>query len=100
MCSQYLRPARGGDSRRGQILLQRHHHARHRNHLSIFGVGLFCWVIFTLAVYALTFFYRNISLLPLITIPGSFLFDRIHQQTYFIYVAIPGFPKLMLCYVT
>jgi hypothetical protein len=24
--------------------------------LSIFGVGLFCWVIFTLAVYALPFF--------------------------------------------
>jgi hypothetical protein len=27
--------------------------------LSIFGVGLFCWVIFTLAVYALPFLRRT-----------------------------------------
>src|SRR4030095_16777275 len=32
MCCQYLRPARGGGGRRGQILSQRRHHARHRNH--------------------------------------------------------------------
>jgi hypothetical protein len=27
--------------------------------LSIFGIGLFCWLIFTLAVYALPFFILN-----------------------------------------
>ncbi len=27
--------------------------------LSIFGVGLFCWVIFTLAVYAQNFAYAQ-----------------------------------------
>src|SRR5215475_2191387 len=32
MCCQYLRPARGGGGGRGQILSQRRHHARHRNH--------------------------------------------------------------------
>ena len=32
MCCQYLPPARGGGGGRGQILSQRRHHARHRNH--------------------------------------------------------------------
>src|SRR5215475_373491 len=32
MCCQYLRLARGGGGGRGQILSQRRHHARHRNH--------------------------------------------------------------------
>jgi hypothetical protein len=32
--------------------------------LSIFGVGLFCWVIFTLAVYALPFLSRLLCVCP------------------------------------
>jgi hypothetical protein len=45
---------RGGGGRRNRHTFERSHH--HARTLNTVGIGLFCWLIFTLAVYALPFF--------------------------------------------
>jgi hypothetical protein len=54
----YFGLRRGGGGRRDRHILchEAFHHACHRTHPQHVGIGLFCWLIFTLAVYALPFF--------------------------------------------
>jgi hypothetical protein len=44
------------EARPSDLFSRRHHHDLHRHSLSIAAIGVLCWLLFTLAIFALPFF--------------------------------------------